>query len=58
MGPIIWLHRLSHILWKKKILFIPDLIGFIIRIIYSADIHYQAQIGKSVVFFLIMDLVL
>ena len=50
MGLVVWLHRLSHFLWKKKILFVPDLIGFLIRVLYSADIHYQAQIGKSVVF--------
>ncbi len=50
MGPIVWLYRLSHFLWKKKILFVPDIISFIIRIIYSADIHYQASIGKGVVF--------
>ncbi len=50
MGLIGKLFRISHFLWQKKIVLIPDLLCFLIRIIYGADIHYQAQIGKGVVF--------
>lgn len=50
MGPVVWLYRLSNFLWRRRIILLPDLIGFLIRIIYSADIHYQASIGKNIVF--------
>lgn len=44
------LFRASHYLYKRKIILVPDLISLIIRLIYSADIHYQATIGRKIVF--------
>ena len=43
----IWIHRITHLLYKLKIPFIPRLISQIARILTQIEIHPGAKIGKG-----------
>lgn len=50
MIPVIKFHYAAHMLYKKKIPFLPRLICHFMRLIYSCDIPYSAEIHHSVRF--------
>lgn len=43
----IWLHRISHFLYKKGLVLIPRLINYFTRFLTGVDIHPGATIGKG-----------
>ena len=43
----IWLHRISHFLYKKGLVLIPRLINYFSRFLTGVDIHPGATIGKG-----------
>jgi len=46
---ILFLYRLSHFMWNKKMKLLARLIHMYSRIIYSADIHPAAEIEPGIV---------
>ena len=43
----IWLHRMSHFLYKKGLVLIPRLINYFTRFLTGVDIHPGATIGRG-----------
>ncbi len=44
----IWIHRVSHLLWRLKIPVIPRVISHLARLLTGIEIHPGAKIGKGV----------
>ncbi len=44
----IWLHRITHFLWKLRVPVIPRLVSHINRFLTGIEIHPGAKIGKGV----------
>ena len=42
-----YFYKVSHYLYLKKIPLIPQIIQFVIFLIYNSSIPYQAKIGKG-----------
>jgi len=42
----IWMHRVAHFLWKRKLLFLGRLLSHINRFLTGVEIHPGAKIGR------------
>ena len=42
----IWLHRISHILWKRRLFFLARFTSHVARFLTGVEIHPGAKIGK------------
>lgn len=43
----LWVHRLSHLLWRLKVPIVPRLLSQIMRVLTLIEIHPGATIGKE-----------
>lgn len=44
-------YRVSHLLWQKRVVAIPDVLTRVIQILYGIDISYEADLGPGCVIF-------
>ncbi|MFW6102166.1 MAG: serine O-acetyltransferase [Chloroflexota bacterium] len=42
----LWLHRLAHLLWQRKLRFLPRLLSHLNRFLTAIEIHPGARIGR------------
>ena len=42
----VWLHRLAHVIWKKRLRFLARLLSHVNRLVTGIEIHPGAHIGR------------